>query len=78
MRCATLTKPAKTVICRRTDHRSASATVDFERERPSQMKLAPHKHAQTTQKTAEFSQPKFINKVVDDRVTTQRQVPQSQ
>ena len=41
------------------------------------MKLAPHECAQTTQKTAEFHQLKFINKVVDDRVTTQRQIPQS-
>ena len=39
------------------------------------MKLVPHEHTQTTQKTVEFPQPKFINKVVDDRVTTQRQKP---
>ena len=42
------------------------------------MGLTPHEHARTTQKTAEFRQPQLINKVVDDRVTTQRQVPQSQ
>ena len=41
------------------------------------MKLAPHEHAQTTQKIAEFPQPKFINKVVDDRVKTERHIPQS-
>ena len=41
------------------------------------MKLAAHEHAQSTQKTAEFPQPKFINKVVDDRVATQRHIPQS-
>ena len=33
------------------------------------MKLAPHEHTQTV----EFLQPQFINKVVDDRVTTQIQ-----
>ena len=41
------------------------------------MNLAPHEHAQPTQKTAEFHQPQFIKKVVDDRVTTKRQIPQS-
>ena len=38
----------------------------------AEMKLAPHEHTQTV----EFLQPQFINKVVDDRVTTQIQVPQ--
>ena len=28
-----------------------------------------------TQNTVEFLQPQFINKIVDDRVTTQRQIP---
>ena len=37
------------------------------------MKLAPHEHAQTV----EFLHRQFINKVVDDRVEVQRQVPQS-
>ena len=47
-------------------------------KRPSQvMKLVPHVHTRTTQKKAEFPQPQFINKVGDDRVTTQRQIPQS-
>ena len=41
------------------------------------MKLAPHEHAQTTSKTAEFPQPQFINKVVDDRVKVRRKVPES-
>ena len=47
------------------------------KETVSVMKLAPHEHAHMTQKTAEFLQPQFINKVVDDRVKVQRQVPQS-
>ena len=38
----------------------------------AEMKVAPHEHTQTV----EFLQPQFINKVVDDRVTTQIQVPQ--
>ena len=41
------------------------------------MKLAPHEHAQMKQKTAEFILLQFINKVDDDRVKVQRQVPQS-
>ena len=62
-------------VNRRTDRRCACATADF--ERVSAMKLVPHEHAQMTQKTAEFLQPQFINKVVHDRVKVQRQVPQS-
>ena len=39
----------------------------------AEMKLAPHEHTHT--QTVEFLQPQFINEVVDDRVTTQIQVP---
>ena len=46
-------------------------------ETVSVMKLAPHEHAQMTQKTAEFLQPQFIYKVGDNRVKLKRQVPQS-
>ena len=41
------------------------------------MKLAPLEHAQMKQKTADFLQLQFINKVGDDLVKVQRQVPQS-
>ena len=40
------------------------------------MKLVPLEHAHMKQKTAEFLQLQFINKVGDDRVKVQRQVPQ--
>ena len=68
---------------RRTDHRCASATAEFGwideqiievlplpilEETVAVMKLVPHEHTKTTQKIAEFPQPKFINEVVDDRV----------
>ena len=47
------------------------------------MKLATHEHIQTgpdgpaDAEDSWFAQPQFINKVGDDRVTTQRQIPQS-
>ena len=57
-------------VNRRTDR------LSIVKETISVMKLAPHEHAQMTQKTAEFL-PKFISKVVDNQVKVQRQVPQS-
>ena len=70
----TLTAPAKTVVRRRssrpranrrTDHRGAMPLPILENT-VAEMKLAPHEHTQTVK----FLQPQFINKVVDDRVTT--------
>ena len=50
--------------------------VPLSKETVAVMKMAPHENTQTTQKTVEKSQPQFIKKV-DDRVKTQRQIPQS-
>ena len=64
-RRVSLTTPAKTVVHRRSSRQSEST------------KCVRHMNTQMTQKTVEFLQPQFINKVVDHRVTTQRQIPLS-
>ena len=79
MRCETLTTPAKTVVRRRSSRQSESTNrssmcvcpLSILEETAAVTNLAPHEHAQTV----EFHQPQFINKIVDDRVTTQRQNP---
>ena len=88
-RCARWTTPAKTVKRRRISRQSESTNgssmcVCHCRfwKRPSQViKLAPHEHAQigpeNDAQDSEKSQLQFINKVGDDRVKLQRQVPQS-
>ena len=46
-------------------------------ETVSVMKLVPYEHEQLKKKTIGLFQPQFINKVRDNRVKVERQVPQS-